>query len=157
LIDIDGDCFSDLVLFTIDPNTKVKRMEIWKGLVDKSIYYCLNPVNVKTLDSQIGLVSFADADRDGMVDILFPVFYPNKAPTISILFNQIKNEIDWSADYCKEKKKDSKNITQVFQDIRVNGVDDVKSQIFIKLIDDPNKSFYNNLDLKLFALIRTGK
>jgi hypothetical protein len=157
LMDIDGDCFNDLIIFSVNPSTNKKQMEIWKGWVKNSIAYCLSEINTYQLDNRIGLVSFADIDRDGFVDIVFPVDeFPT--PTISVLFNQIKVNIDWTYDYCKERKPDSLTIEQVFPSkVLSKGGDNLGSQIFISLMPDSNKVFYSDTDLKLRPLVRVGK
>ena len=157
MIDIDGDCFNDLVIFSIDTETKQKKMEIWKGWVNDTIKYCLFENNVKDLDNKIGAVSFADVDRDGFVDLIFPIESINTAPVISVLFNQIDAKVDWSYDYCKERRADSKNLTSIFPDkVLSSGADNLKSQIFIKLVDDNAKSIYSDPSLKLIPLVRVG-
>jgi len=132
-------------------------MEVWKGWVNNSIAYCLSSDNLKDLDDSIGVVSFSDVDRNGFVDLVFPINNPSQVPTISVVFNQIKVEIDWTYDYCKERRPDSQKLVKIFPDnIFATGVDDLNSQIFIKLLDDNTKSLYTNSDLKVLPLVRVG-
>jgi hypothetical protein len=132
-------------------------MEIWKGWKGDSISYCLYSSNVKILDKKIGLVNYADMDRDGFIDLVFPIVDDKIKSTISIVYNQIKNDIDWSSDYCKERKKDLNKKIQIFPDLKVDIIDNLNNQIYIKLKSDGNLNFYSNENQGVYPLMRIGK
>jgi len=94
-VDIDTDCQNDLVIHS--EQNSVKFLEIWRGHVEKGeIRYCLSKKSVYILDSNLGQFTVADINRDGVLDIIFPVL---KTANILIAYNKISLEFDWTLDY----------------------------------------------------------
>lgn len=74
-------------------------MEIWRGrIVNNTINYCF--FQEFKLDPSIGHFSFGDVDRNGYLDIIFPIY--DSVPTVGISFNQINMGMNWDEDYCSQ-------------------------------------------------------
>ncbi len=108
-LDLDGDCVNDLFLVTTENN--INYVEIWRGrTVNNSVYYCF--FQEFKLDPSIGHFSFADIDRNGYIDIVFPI--DKGVPAIGISFNQISIGMNWDEDYCEQHLgRDSQPIFKV--------------------------------------------
>jgi hypothetical protein len=105
-IDLDGDCQNDLLIHSsesyYDPslNTTIKRnlLEIWRGsLRNNQVTYCLSKSAVYEIDERLGHFTVDDFNRDGLLDLIFPVLNTGE---ILISYNKLNLEYDWSADYC---------------------------------------------------------
>jgi len=75
-VDMNGDCLADLVIISEDETSGIQYMEIW-FLTGTS----LTLSQIIELPQGAGQISFADLDRDGTTDFLFPSCYPS--PTCS--------------------------------------------------------------------------
>lgn len=118
-VDIDGDCRNDLLI--VSNNENERYLEIWKGRIeDNNIKYCLSKSSTYILDTKLGDFTIADIDRDGMLDIVFPILDTN---SILVAFNKIKNELDWSADYC-ETHQNMTVVTDLFNKFSIGNVND---------------------------------
>lgn len=108
-LDLDGDCVNDLFLVTTENN--FNYVEIWRGrIVNNSLFYCF--FQEFKLDPSIGHFSFADIDRNGYIDIVYPI--NNGVPAIGVSFNQIKIGMNWDEDYCEQHiGKDAQPIFKV--------------------------------------------
>lgn len=67
MVDLDGDCLADLFLICTKTNGQ-KFFQIWVN--QKSAGFQLSLTG--DLPNGIGAVSFADVDRDGTIDLVFP-------------------------------------------------------------------------------------
>lgn len=87
-VDIDGDCLADLVLFS--HNDTASYMEIWT-LGGTTAHL----VKIIQLPEGAGQVTFADIDRDGTTDFVFPVCGPDSTcsgtNSIVIVYNVQEN------------------------------------------------------------------
>ncbi|KAG9121544.1 hypothetical protein FRC07_002449 [Ceratobasidium sp. 392] len=68
VVDFNGDCLADLFLTCQQPSTNTRSFQIWTRANDG---YTLSREG--TLPKGAGPVSFADMDRDGTLDLVFPV------------------------------------------------------------------------------------
>eukprot|EP01094_Clydonella_sp_ATCC50884_P000453 TRINITY_DN1035_c0_g1_i1.p1 TRINITY_DN1035_c0_g1~~TRINITY_DN1035_c0_g1_i1.p1 ORF type:complete len:675 (-),score=195.64 TRINITY_DN1035_c0_g1_i1:406-2430(-) len=88
VVDINGDCLADLLIVSMDPDTKVKSLEIW--LNQKKNGYELD--QVFELVPGAGQITYADYNADGALDISFPVCYPSKTcateNSVHIIYNE---------------------------------------------------------------------
>ncbi len=124
-VDIDADCQNDLLIESseTDPKTK-KTLEIWRGqrihsdsestnTETNSIKYCLTTDSIYKLDDNLGQFTIADINRDGLLDIIFPVMYSSK---LLIALNKIDLVYDWSDDFCKVHFNPKlNNLTTIFE------------------------------------------
>ena len=111
-LDIDGDCTPDIIL-TSPKETSAgdltdKTIEIWRGkIVNGQRKYCLNEKSVIPLVTELSNFNIVDINRDGMLDLVFPI--NNKNPRILIAYNQITLKMSWDDDYCvKHPNSDNK-------------------------------------------------
>jgi hypothetical protein len=124
-IDVDADCRNDIVIQTEG------KLEIWRGrLIDNKIKYCLSKNSYFDLDPKLGHFTISDIDRDGLLDLIFPIQDSSK---ILIGYNKIKLEYDWSENYCK---------THMMNDLSV--INDVYE---MELLGHLNTDVYFNLTL----------
>jgi hypothetical protein len=115
-IDIDADCEND-ILIQYD-----NVLEIWRGRIEgDSVKYCLNQNSIYQLEDKLGHFSIADIDRNGMLDIVFPI---KDSAKILVAYNKIKLEYDWSADYCKSKEEP--NNDEIFDRMIINSNNEVR-------------------------------
>ena len=143
-VDIDGDCLNDLLIMSIDKSNQ-KYLEIWKGVLENNqIKYCLTSSNVYPLDSNFGLFSIVDVDRNAMPDIVFPVLnsYP---PRIVVAYNKVAIKYDWTDNYCDTHEAtsiDDGTIPTFFEQIKI----DVNNNFIatITLTNDEQVTFYTN-------------
>lgn len=121
-VDIDSDCRNDLLIVSTD-SSGTRSLEIWRGLVEgKGIKYCLNEASVYELDNSLGQFSVADFDRDGFLDLIFPVLGPS--PGVLIVLNKNVKEYDWSSSYCPKHKTESfDKLPRVFDEISITRSD----------------------------------
>lgn len=107
IVDINADCNNDLLIVsqTVIDNTEEststvkKQLEIWQGVMeDGKKKYCLVENSIYPLDNKLGHFTIADVDRDGLLDIIFPVL---NSPKILIAYNKLNLEYDWSKDFCE--------------------------------------------------------
>jgi hypothetical protein len=95
-IDLDADCQNDVVIHYKD------TLEIWRGgIEDGNVKYCLSLNSVYKLEDKLGHFSIADVDRNGMLDIIFPI---KDSASVLIGYNKLEIVYDWSADYCQSHK-----------------------------------------------------
>lgn len=73
-IDLDGDCLADLFLVCIDSATSQLTYQIWiaNKLKEGSTIPTYKFGSGGTLPKGTGALSFADMDRDGTIDVVFP-------------------------------------------------------------------------------------
>lgn len=112
---MDGDCLNDLFLVTNNSNNI--SVEIWQGvLYNGSLNYKF--LQNFYIDNNIGQFSFGDFDRDGLIDIIFPI-YSNNSFSIGVSLNLNMNGITvdlLNDDYCKKvqiKSKENQNISKI--------------------------------------------
>lgn len=100
--------------------TNLRYLEIWRGVIhNNQIKYCLSTSSLYELKENLGLFSLSDIDRDGALDIIFPVL--ESPPKILVAFNKQKITYDWTEDYCATHIKQSgKEIPLLFDDFVVN-------------------------------------
>jgi hypothetical protein len=105
-IDLDGDCQNDLLIHSsksyYDPSsgtTLIKNfLEIWRGsLKNNQVKYCLSKFDVYEIDEKLGQFTVDDFDRDGLLDLIFPIY---NSGDVLIAYNKLSLDYDWSADYC---------------------------------------------------------
>ncbi len=96
-VDIDADCQNDLMIVSaLNKSTNV--LEIWRGYKEnQEIKYCLTANSVDELDKSLGHFTVADINRDGLLDLVFPIV---DTDSVLISFNKLDLKFDWSADYC---------------------------------------------------------
>lgn len=71
---------------------------MWKGVnVDGKTQYCLTTDTAFKLDASLSLFDIADIDRDGFLDLVFPI---NNSGSIFVAFNKLNRTYDWADDYC---------------------------------------------------------
>ena len=100
-VDLDADCLNDLVIMS--SRNGLTFIEIWQGtLVDNATKFCLNINSVYSKDKSLGQFTISDINRDGMLDISFPIIGTSK---ILIAFNKIDLKFKWADDYCSDAKK----------------------------------------------------
>lgn len=92
-VDLNKDCWADLFLTTFDPVLNKHYFEIWLNM--RSGSFCI--VQIEEQPDNSGQVSFADIDRNGVEDLIFPTGDGN----INVVFN----ENDHSND-CKFELED---------------------------------------------------
>lgn len=161
-IDIDGDCVNDLIINSEDKKGN-KFIEVWRGIIDKetkSLTYCLVQNSVYSISSDIGLFSIADVNRDGMLDLIFPITSGN--PRILVAYNQINLVFDWEDDYCSKHLNSDNKLTQVFlplssdnssNAVSSNDTDSLKNQI-VHLYNENSQTFYSSELIPIY--IRVG-
>lgn len=84
-VDLNGDCLADLFLTTLDALGN-QFFEIWLNM--KNGEYCV--VQIAQAPVGAGQVSFADVDRNGVEDVVFPVCVDNSCiggSEIHVIFN----------------------------------------------------------------------
>ncbi|ORX36662.1 hypothetical protein BD324DRAFT_626704 [Kockovaella imperatae] len=67
-VDINGDCLADLVLDCIDARVDSRSIQIWLNRGSEGFQFAKS----YNLPSGAGALSFADMNRDGTLDIIFP-------------------------------------------------------------------------------------
>ena len=105
-VDIDGDCQNDLIIHStyfyydtsLNQTMKKSLLEIWRGsFKDSKVQYCLTKSSVYDLTDDLGPFTIDDFDRDGLLDIIFPIL---NTGNVLIAHNKMKLTYDWSLDYC---------------------------------------------------------
>ncbi len=166
-IDIDGDCTNDLLLVSVketpDADKSDKTLEIWRGVIKNSNkLYCLKENSVIPLQPELNLFSIADINRDGMLDLVFPV--NNLQPRVLVAYNKIRLVMNWTDEYCDSHPNSKNAITQVFDitvDTSIRKESDIKELFTSKLnqiipiYSSPDDTFYQD-DKKISNLIRLG-
>lgn len=119
-----------------------RYLEIWRGIIhNNQIKYCLTTSSLYELKGNLGLFSLADVDRNGSLDLVFPVL--ESPPKILIAFNKQKITYDWTEDYCATHiKQAGKEIPLLFDDFVVNK--NTASMQTIALSDSNKESFYSD-------------
>jgi hypothetical protein len=112
-IDIDADCVNDILIQTEG------KLEVWRGrLINGKIVYCLTKASNYDVDKKLGHFVLADFDRNGLLDIIFPILDSTK---VLVGYNKIDLEYDWSQDYCKtHQMNDLAVINDVFDELIIN-------------------------------------
>ena len=78
----------------------INYVEIWRGKVINNIVgYCFSQ-EFKINGNKIGQFSFADIDRNGYIDLIFPI--SGTVPTLGIALNIIPVDVNWDEDYCSQ-------------------------------------------------------
>lgn len=151
-VDIDGDCLADLLILSDSPNDNLfpRTLEIWTGkVVDNKLKYCLGATNIVKLPPELQCFSVSDIDRNGMLDIVFPV--NSSIPRVLILVNKIifEQNKNWDEDYCNVNSYNKKNnelFTRVFD---VDPSTDLLSKntdryFTVNLYSEANQRFYSD-------------
>lgn len=122
--------------------TTIRYLEIWRGIISNNkIKYCLTQSSLYDVKENLGLFSLSDVNRDGALDIIFPVL--ESPPKILIAYNKNKINYDWTEDYCSTHVKyNSFNIPLIYDDFVVNK--NTYSMQTISLSDSPFESFYKD-------------
>jgi hypothetical protein len=119
-VDIDADCHNDLLITSIEPRSSKRNLEIWRGIIEKEkIKYCLTLSSVYKLDDALGHYTVADINRDGMLDLIFPILDSSK---VLIAFNKFNLEFVWSEDFCEsvDQNNTTLSIKVVYDEITLN-------------------------------------
>lgn len=145
-VDIDGDCINDIIIASrvteVDGEGKINitnYMEIWKGTDEmyngvKKVRYCLLKSYVIPIEEGLGHFTISDINRDGMLDIIFPILNSNN---VLIAYNKIKLEYDWSADYCSTHSTSGLNSTpEIFESPQIKA--NSTNLAVISLSSNPN-------------------
>ena len=116
-VDLDADCLNDLVIMS--SRNGLSFIEIWRGrLINNSMNFCLNKNSVYSKDNSLGLFTISDINRDGMLDISFPIIGTSK---ILIAFNKKDLIFKWADDYCSDAKESRGSISpQIFDQFILN-------------------------------------
>jgi hypothetical protein len=130
----------------------IRRLEIWRGIPqNNTIKYCLTSSSIYKLDKNLGLFSLADVDRNGLLDIVFPVL--ESPPKIKIAYNKIPFEYEWTEDYCATHIKNTNNlIPLLFDDF--NSKPNINSLQIFSLSNSTDDVFYEDDFIK--PIIRFG-
>lgn len=84
-IDLDGDCLADLFLVCQDDTSSSGlSYQIWKNAKDSGFELA----QTGSLPAGTGQISFADMDRDGTMDMVFPTCTSSEGCNINIAYNQ---------------------------------------------------------------------
>jgi len=159
---MDGDCINDLIIMseeiTIENHNKTsnskktRHLEIWRGIIhNNSIKYCLTTSSLYNLSNNLGMFSLADIDRNGSLDIVFPVL--ESPPKVLIAYNKFHIKSDWTEDFCATHiKLYNTAVPLLFDDLIVNKN---SATIQTHLVSDSDKeAFYEDMLVK--PLIRFG-
>ncbi len=120
-VDIDADCMNDLIIMS--SRKDMNYLEIWRGrLENNKLKFCLNKKSVYSIDNTFGHFTIADINRDGMLDLIFPIKGTSK---VYISFNKIQLQFNWADDYCYKYITNPKNMTipEVFDEFNLNPPD----------------------------------
>ena len=96
-IDLNGDCLADLFLVCKDKSSSRLTYQIWTAVkTDKDAEAKYEFARGGTLPKGTGALSFADMDRDGTIDVVFPSCEGNEC-FINVAYN-------WQMPLCSEKR-----------------------------------------------------
>ena len=150
-VDIDGDCINDILILS-EEEGKTRRLEIWRGIPQNNqIKYCLTSSSIYELDKTLGLFSLADVDRNGSLDIIFPIL--QSPPAIKVAYNKIPIHFEWTEDYCATHIKNSNNLIPLLFDDFYSTLNPYTLQTFL-LSNNTNEIFYEDNLIK--PIIRFG-
>ncbi len=125
---------------------------MWKGSLDRNrkISYCL--IQEFPIDDSIGHFTFSDIDRNGYVDIIFPIF-EGTSFSLGISYNQASTDVKLDEEYCDLVK----GTTTVFSTID-NSTNNLTTQMIItsKQLFLDNYTIYRDNDIFLQPIIRVG-
>lgn len=128
-------------------------IEIWRGKIDKDSHlrFCLVENSLKKVSSNLGLFTIADINRDGMLDLIFPILKGD--PSILIAYNQITvDDSNWEQDYCATHTNQQNQFGQVFLDfpidfqsnnVLIDDLNHLQNQI-VFVADQSNQKFYSS-------------
>ncbi len=154
--DMDGDCINELIIMSEDTNStrnnnstssssnsnNKRYLEIWRGIISNNqIKYCLTTSSVYDIKSNLGVFSLADVDRNGSLDIVFPVL--ESPPKILIGFNKHEINYDWAEDYCASHIKSYDKAVPLLFDDFVDNKNTASMQTY-QISDSPKESFYED-------------
>lgn len=132
-------------------------MEIWLGNLSEktnNVTYSLDLDNIFSFDrNKIGLISFADIDNNGFMDMIYPINSLNSSQ-IGINYNKImfRDNFTWDDNYCQTYYKQTDIQAKIFDPI---GEKDKDRQVeIITLLDD--MVFFSNQTYPVFQQIRVG-
>lgn len=155
-VDINGDCTPDLLITSYDQTKKQRHLEIWRGVraADNSVKYCLDQDSVYLLAPELTIFSISDINRDGMLDLVFPIGV--NFPKVLIAYNQIPLTFDWEEDYCAVHA--SSKPGKVFNELKLEYTEEEKAlplsnQINI-LYETEDQKFYTADSV--YPVIRVG-
>ena len=106
-----------MILTSIDAANNKRYLEIWRGirnLNNTELYYCLNPTNIYELSDSLSLFAIADVDRNGLLDLIFPLLANSDRPKILVSYNKLEFINEWDLDYCKAHSNPSTVSPSVF-------------------------------------------
>ena len=97
-VDIDADCWSDLAIMS--SRKDISYLEIWRGKFENGkLKFCLSMNSVNTIDKSLGHFTIADINRDGLLDVTFPILGTS---SVLIALNKLELKFDWASDYCEK-------------------------------------------------------
>lgn len=145
-MDIDGDCTPDLLITSYDSGKKQKHLEIWRGRRDKnnSVKYCLVQESVYPLVPELTIFSISDINRDGMLDLIFPIGI--NFPKVLIAYNQVPLTFDWEEDYCAVHSS-SDGSYQIFNELKLEYTEEEK----LSPLSNQINILYEKEDQKFYA------
>lgn len=144
-LDIDADCTNDILITSQSNKSKKSQtfLEIWRGsLENETLKYCLTSSSVYPLDDKLGLFSLADVNRDGLIDIVFPVI--SDQARILIAYNMIKLNYDWTNMFCDDHRTEHLTVPQVFQELKPDLVDSDYLHTVYLLSNQATTVFYSD-------------
>jgi hypothetical protein len=140
-VDLDADCQNDLVIQSRDEKfdpvsrktTYTDYLEIWRGVMENNeIKYCLTKSSVLKIEDKLGPFTVADLNRDGLLDLVFPILGTSK---ILVAYNQKKLQFNWYDDYCETHKLNMTDFPVLFSKIsKDEGSNSTVRKILKKLI-----------------------
>lgn len=180
-IDIDGDCLNDIILVspisednqTVEKesifdfnfsqeNVPNKNMEIWRGRLshnnqhesNSKIKYCLKKNSIIPLVPALNKFTISDINRDGMLDLVFPI--TSRFPRLLIVYNllNIESRYDWQSDYCSKHNSEDNPLTAIFRILTnidntssleiKNDMDNNYKNVVVTIYEEENQIFYND-------------
>ena len=108
-VDLDADCQNDLVIHSriskwdnsTNSTKQIDYIEIWRGIEEKDgMSYCLTSDSVYTLDEKLGPFTISDVNRDGLLDLVFPITSGSKGINVLIALNKINLNLSPSNFNC---------------------------------------------------------
>ncbi len=157
---------TDLIFSSINLSTNEKYLEIWRGVINpdkKNISYCLTSNSVYKVPKEMGQFTIADFNRDGILDLIFPI--TEGFPRALIAYNQVILTYDWEADYCAKHSNTANSFPKVFlqfstdvDQINSNSNENSLNNEIIFLYNDKSQVFYNDYekDNLITPVIRVG-
>jgi hypothetical protein len=98
-VDLDADCVNDLLIMSAR-DSETSYLEIWRGKLNNGkLKFCVTKNSVYTINKSLGHFTIADINRDGLLDITFPILGSSK---VLIALNKLDLKYDWATDDCEK-------------------------------------------------------